>query len=88
MEFITPTTTQLSDSLATLQALVDIHNQMAELLGPEIIEETLQQIANGVIAIQEINPDYFTDEEVNWINELATQLVNIAEDSQGEINES
>ena len=83
MEFVTPTTTQLSDTLAALQALVDIHNTMAETLGPELIEETLSQIAQGVIAIQELNPEYFTDEEFNWINELATQLVNIA-DSQGE----
>tara|TARA_R100000008_G_C3449597_1_gene98660 strand:+ start:161 stop:418 length:258 start_codon:yes stop_codon:yes gene_type:complete len=83
MEFVTPTTTQLSDTLAALQVLVDIHNSMAETLGPELIEETLSQIAQGVIAIQELNPEYFTDEEFNWINELATQLVNIA-DSQGE----
>ncbi len=83
MEFVTPTTTQLSDTLAALQVLVDIHNTMAETLGPELIEETLSQIAQGVIAIQELNPEYFTDEEFNWINELATQLVNIA-DSQGE----
>ena len=84
MEFVTPTTTQLSDTLAALQVLVDIHNTLAETLGPELIEETLSQIAQGVIAIQELNPEYFTDEEFNWINELATQLVNIAEDSQGE----
>ena len=83
MEFVTPTTTQLSDTLAALQVLVDVHNTMAETLGPELIEETLLQIAQGVIAIQELNPEYFTDEEFNWINELATQLVNIA-DSQGE----
>tara|TARA_Y100000004_G_C8885958_1_gene399749 strand:+ start:326 stop:583 length:258 start_codon:yes stop_codon:yes gene_type:complete len=83
MEFVTPTTTQLSDTLAALQVLVDVHNTMAETLGPELIEETLSQIAQGVIAIQELNPEYFTDEEFNWINELATQLVNIA-DSQGE----
>ena len=84
MEFVTPTTTQLSDTLAAIQALVDIHNNLSDTLGEELAEKTLEQIAHGVIAIQEINPEYFTDEEFNWINELATQLVNIAEDSQGE----
>ena len=85
MEFVTPTTTQLSDTLAAVQALVDIHNNLAETLGEELTEKTLEQIAQGVIAIQEINPEYFTDEEVNWINELATQLVGLSDfDSQGE----
>tara|TARA_Y100001937_G_scaffold3659_1_gene4909 strand:- start:11484 stop:11741 length:258 start_codon:yes stop_codon:yes gene_type:complete len=83
MEFVTPTTTQLSDTLAAIQALVDIHNNLAETLGEELTEKTLEQIAHGVIAVQEINPEYFTDEEFNWINELATQLVGLS-DSQGE----
>ena len=83
MEFITPSTHHITDTITALSVMVDMHNDMAETLGEEICDKILMNIAEGISSLQLIDTSYFTVEEINWINELSTQL-NTLSDSQGE----
>ena len=84
MEFVTPSTTSITDTLYALSVMVDMHNDLGGVMGDELCGKILMNIAEGISALQLINTSYFTVEEINWINELATQL-NQLEDSQGEL---
>ncbi len=83
MEFITPSTHHITDTIHALSIMVDMHNDVGGVLGDELCEKILGNIAEGISSLQLIDTSYFTVEEINWINELSTQL-NTLSDSQGE----
>jgi hypothetical protein len=79
------TTTSISDAVAALTVMVDTYNE-TEDYGPEISWIMLDHITKGIEALQAINPVYFTVEEIEWVNEITTQLNEIDSTShEGEI---
>ena len=73
MKELAHTTTIMSDAVTALGFAVDTYND-GEALGAEIGATMLHHISDGVEALQQINPVYFTVEEIEWINTLTTQL--------------
>jgi len=79
----------ISDTLTALTHLVDVYNDHIEELGPDGSYAILDIIADGINRFQDLNPILFTVEEIEWINELTTQLNAIDSTTQeGENNES
>jgi len=78
----------ISDTITALTSLVDIYNDHVEELGPEGSYAILDIIADGINRIQDLNPILFSVEEIEWVNELSTQLNAIDSTQEGETNES
>jgi len=79
----------ISDTITAMGHMVDIYNDHPTELGEDASYAILDVIADGISRMQELNPTFFTVEEINWINELTTQLNEIDSTSQeGETNES
>ena len=72
----------ISDTITALTHLVDVYNDHIEELGPDGSYAVLDIIADGINRFQDLNPILFTVEEMNWVNELTTQLNAIDSQSQ------
>ena len=79
----------ISDTIVALGSMVDIYNDHVDELGETGSYAILDIIADGINRFQDLNPILFTVEEIEWINELTTQLNAIDSTTQeGETNES
>ena len=78
----------ISDTQIALSHMVNIYNDSPLDEDPETSLSMQALMITAIVRIQKLSPTLFTEDEINWVNTLADQLIEIEQcrDEEDDIN--